>query len=203
LTNKEIAAQLVIAQRTAESHVENILVKLGFASRSQIAVWAAQQSAAVPPPVAGGAQGSAGFAGVDLAATDAMRRTLELHLSGPGVVSPELDDLELAVDTHGRRYGSIPELLAEFTADMHRIQTLLTLRLTDEQRKRAYRLVARLARCSAQASATAVVGTTVGSGSAPQNGSPSWPATPIRKAGVCRSERDFHCSTTSSARPAH
>lgn len=39
LTNKEIAARLVIAQRTAESHVQNILVKLGFRSRSQIARW--------------------------------------------------------------------------------------------------------------------------------------------------------------------
>jgi predicted ATPase/DNA-binding CsgD family transcriptional regulator len=40
-SNKEIAATLVIAQRTAESHVENILVKLGFTSRAQIAAWVA------------------------------------------------------------------------------------------------------------------------------------------------------------------
>ena len=39
LSNKEIAAQLVIARRTAESHLENILIKLGFTSRSQVAVW--------------------------------------------------------------------------------------------------------------------------------------------------------------------
>jgi DNA-binding NarL/FixJ family response regulator len=42
-SNKEIARRLVIAQRTAESHVENILVKLGFTSRAQIAAWAAEQ----------------------------------------------------------------------------------------------------------------------------------------------------------------
>ncbi|HEY8456370.1 MAG TPA: LuxR C-terminal-related transcriptional regulator [Actinopolymorphaceae bacterium] len=42
-TNKEIAAALVIAQRTAEAHVENILVKLGFTSRAQIAAWVAAQ----------------------------------------------------------------------------------------------------------------------------------------------------------------
>ncbi|REF36260.1 ATP-binding protein [Thermasporomyces composti] len=42
-SNKEIANQLVISQRTAESHVENILVKLGFTSRAQIAAWSAQQ----------------------------------------------------------------------------------------------------------------------------------------------------------------
>ena len=39
LTNKAIAAQLVISQRTAQGHVEHILAKLGFTSRAQIAVW--------------------------------------------------------------------------------------------------------------------------------------------------------------------
>jgi DNA-binding CsgD family transcriptional regulator len=46
LSNKEIAGILVIAQRTAESHVEHILRKLGLTSRSQIAAWAAQRQAA-------------------------------------------------------------------------------------------------------------------------------------------------------------
>jgi len=41
LTNKQIATQLVIAPRTAEGHVERILTKLGFTSRTQIATWAA------------------------------------------------------------------------------------------------------------------------------------------------------------------
>lgn len=39
LTNKAIAARLTIAQRTAENHVERILDKLGFTSRTQLAVW--------------------------------------------------------------------------------------------------------------------------------------------------------------------
>jgi non-specific serine/threonine protein kinase len=39
LSNKEIANQLVISRRTAEAHVENILTKLGFTSRVQIAQW--------------------------------------------------------------------------------------------------------------------------------------------------------------------
>jgi predicted ATPase/DNA-binding CsgD family transcriptional regulator len=39
VTNREIARTLVIAPRTADSHVENILKKLGFTSRSQIATW--------------------------------------------------------------------------------------------------------------------------------------------------------------------
>jgi non-specific serine/threonine protein kinase len=42
-TNKEIAANLLIAQRTAEGHIESILSKLGFTSRTQIAVWAARR----------------------------------------------------------------------------------------------------------------------------------------------------------------
>jgi DNA-binding CsgD family transcriptional regulator/tetratricopeptide (TPR) repeat protein len=39
LRNREIAAELVISQRTAEAHVEHILAKLGFTSRSQVAAW--------------------------------------------------------------------------------------------------------------------------------------------------------------------
>jgi predicted ATPase/DNA-binding CsgD family transcriptional regulator len=41
LSNKQIATKLVIAPRTAEGHVERILTKLGFTSRTQIAAWAA------------------------------------------------------------------------------------------------------------------------------------------------------------------
>jgi ATP/maltotriose-dependent transcriptional regulator MalT len=43
LSNREIAARLVVAQRTAEGHVENILSKLGFTSRAQVAGWLASQ----------------------------------------------------------------------------------------------------------------------------------------------------------------
>lgn len=39
LTNKQIATNLVISQRTAQGHVEHILTKLGFTSRAQIAAW--------------------------------------------------------------------------------------------------------------------------------------------------------------------
>jgi DNA-binding CsgD family transcriptional regulator len=41
LTNKEIGARLFISERTVESHVRNILNKLGFTSRAQIAAWMA------------------------------------------------------------------------------------------------------------------------------------------------------------------
>ena len=45
LSNKEIAARLVISQRTAETHVENGLTKLGFTSRTQVSRWVVEQRA--------------------------------------------------------------------------------------------------------------------------------------------------------------
>ncbi|WP_328946348.1 LuxR C-terminal-related transcriptional regulator [Streptomyces sp. NBC_00250] len=44
LSNKEIAAALAISPRTAEGHVQKILVKLGFRSRTQIVTWMAGHS---------------------------------------------------------------------------------------------------------------------------------------------------------------
>ncbi|RZI53823.1 MAG: protein kinase [Pseudonocardia sp.] len=43
LTNKAIAAKLVISPRTAQGHVEHILSKLRFTSRAQIAAWVADE----------------------------------------------------------------------------------------------------------------------------------------------------------------
>jgi non-specific serine/threonine protein kinase len=45
LTNKAIAARLVISQRTAQGHVEHVLAKLGFTSRTQIAAWVVENAA--------------------------------------------------------------------------------------------------------------------------------------------------------------
>jgi len=42
-SNKEIAEALVLSNRTVESHISNILSKLNFTSRSQIAVWAVEK----------------------------------------------------------------------------------------------------------------------------------------------------------------
>jgi non-specific serine/threonine protein kinase len=39
LSNREIAEQLKISQRTVESHVDHILRKLGFGSRTQVVAW--------------------------------------------------------------------------------------------------------------------------------------------------------------------
>jgi DNA-binding NarL/FixJ family response regulator len=48
LSNKDIAKTLVIAQRTAETHVANILAKLGLTSRSQVAAWIAEHRGTDP-----------------------------------------------------------------------------------------------------------------------------------------------------------
>ena len=45
-TSREIAEFLVVSERTAEVHVSNILGKLGFTSRAQIAVWAVEKGLA-------------------------------------------------------------------------------------------------------------------------------------------------------------
>jgi DNA-binding CsgD family transcriptional regulator len=47
--NKEIAAELVISERTARTHVSNILRKLGLASRTQAALWAVREGLADEP----------------------------------------------------------------------------------------------------------------------------------------------------------
>ncbi|WP_345361229.1 ATP-binding protein [Actinoallomurus liliacearum] len=57
MSNKEIAAALVVAQRTAEGHVERILRKLGFSSRAQIAAWVAELSEEASDPDPGGRSG--------------------------------------------------------------------------------------------------------------------------------------------------
>jgi DNA-binding NarL/FixJ family response regulator len=43
MTNRQIANQLVIAERTVEGHVERIRAKLGVRSRTGVAVWVVEQ----------------------------------------------------------------------------------------------------------------------------------------------------------------
>ncbi|MCW2502427.1 MAG: LuxR family transcriptional regulator [Actinomycetia bacterium] len=50
LTNQQIANQLVISRRTAEGHVEHILGKLGFTTRTQIAAWLLARNETSGPP---------------------------------------------------------------------------------------------------------------------------------------------------------
>jgi len=42
-SNKEIAASLVMSQRTAETHIQHILAKLGLVNRAQVAAWMTAQ----------------------------------------------------------------------------------------------------------------------------------------------------------------
>jgi DNA-binding NarL/FixJ family response regulator len=47
--NKEIAAELVISERTARTHVSNVLRKIGVSSRTQAAVLAVREGLVAPP----------------------------------------------------------------------------------------------------------------------------------------------------------
>jgi DNA-binding CsgD family transcriptional regulator len=49
-SNKAIAEELFISPATAARHVANILAKLGFNSRSQIAAWAADRQPYISDP---------------------------------------------------------------------------------------------------------------------------------------------------------
>ena len=48
-SNRDIAKALVISERTARTHVSNVLTKLGLASRTQAALWAVREGL-VPGP---------------------------------------------------------------------------------------------------------------------------------------------------------
>ena len=44
LTNREIAEQMHVSERTVDSHIQHVMTKLGFKSRAQIAAWHALNS---------------------------------------------------------------------------------------------------------------------------------------------------------------
>jgi DNA-binding NarL/FixJ family response regulator len=48
LSNREIARALVVADRTAEAHVNHVLTKLGLRSRAQVIAWAVEHGVAGP-----------------------------------------------------------------------------------------------------------------------------------------------------------
>ena len=50
LSNQQIADSLVISERTARTHVSNILGKLGVASRTQASLLALREGLAPAPP---------------------------------------------------------------------------------------------------------------------------------------------------------
>jgi DNA-binding CsgD family transcriptional regulator len=50
-SNREIGEAMVVSERTVEKHVENILAKLAFSSRAQIAAWAVEKALIAPSHV--------------------------------------------------------------------------------------------------------------------------------------------------------
>ncbi len=49
LTNRQIANELVVGERTVDTHIANALGKLGFHSRAQLAAWTTQHSLTADP----------------------------------------------------------------------------------------------------------------------------------------------------------
>jgi non-specific serine/threonine protein kinase len=48
LTNRQVAQELSISERTSANHVAKILKKLGLSSRTQIARWATESQPSAP-----------------------------------------------------------------------------------------------------------------------------------------------------------
>jgi len=48
-TNRQIAEDLVISERTADGHVANILAKLGLRNRAHVVIWATEHGLGRPP----------------------------------------------------------------------------------------------------------------------------------------------------------
>jgi DNA-binding CsgD family transcriptional regulator/tetratricopeptide (TPR) repeat protein len=49
MSNREIAAALVVSERTVTTHISNIFGKLGFSSRTQVATWAGEKGLVAQP----------------------------------------------------------------------------------------------------------------------------------------------------------
>lgn len=44
MSNRQIAEQLVLSERTVETHVRSILAKLGYTTRTEIATWSLRRA---------------------------------------------------------------------------------------------------------------------------------------------------------------
>jgi DNA-binding NarL/FixJ family response regulator len=66
MSNKQIAERLVLSERTVETHVRSILIKLGYSTRTEIATWSVRgATGAAGATSAAGAAGTAGVRGSD------------------------------------------------------------------------------------------------------------------------------------------
>src|SRR5215831_2210098 len=84
-SNKAIAEELFISPATAARHVANILAKLGFSSRTQIAAWAAGKQLDVTDPAAAAAPAQRALRRVGQASELRFDIRRELPAPGPGV----------------------------------------------------------------------------------------------------------------------
>jgi DNA-binding NarL/FixJ family response regulator len=50
MSNRQIAKQLFLSERTIENHVSKILRKLDLSSRAQVASWESEQQLLAPEP---------------------------------------------------------------------------------------------------------------------------------------------------------
>ncbi|HET9648934.1 MAG TPA: AAA family ATPase [Microlunatus sp.] len=50
LTNRQISTQLHVSERTVESHLRNLTLKLGYANRTQVATWVSRAELGDDPP---------------------------------------------------------------------------------------------------------------------------------------------------------
>jgi len=106
LTNREIAARLFTAERTAEGHVEQIRNKLGFHNRAEVAAWAAREpTSAAPGSADAPARTSASKAAATELASPASQSTRTFLFA-------DLRDYTAFVETHGDAAAS--KLIASF-----------------------------------------------------------------------------------------
>jgi predicted ATPase/DNA-binding CsgD family transcriptional regulator len=106
LSNREIAVRLFISERTAEGHVEQILNKLGFGKRSQIAAWVATRG------VDSATMGLPSSLSSLVGRTDEINATAALVIetplvtvSGPGGIGKTRLALEVGREIEGRFAG--------------------------------------------------------------------------------------------------
>jgi DNA-binding CsgD family transcriptional regulator/sugar lactone lactonase YvrE len=148
LSNRDIGLRLFISERTVESHVENIRGKLGFHSRSQVAVWVAAGSSfasatrptAPPRPARGRILAlaivvallviAAGYAGVRLLPSNPAGGGIIVTIAGTGRATFSADGPALTTDLVRPVAAAVDEAGDLFLVDGNRVRKLARGRLS-------------------------------------------------------------------------